>query len=643
MSALLALILFRGATLRRYLLWLLIGYGSAVALWRWLDPPLLAALVLELAAFSVVVARGREVRWSANRAAAVTAIVYACLIPTQIRVPIDGDEPFYLLATESIVHDGDIDLRNQYAGLAHSATGRLDLRPQIGDPVGPHGELYSRFEPFLPLLLIPGYVAGGLPGAVAILALFGMLLVRSTLRMLEDEGIDDATARQLFPLFAFAPPVISYAARIWPEVPGAFFLVEALRGVRERRTQRWVPAIAGLVLLKLRFVLIAVVLVGELLWRRRGRRRLPLLVAVLIGTPLALLWALKGSPLNIHTWNELLPSSPWRAYASGTFGLLLDGMSGLLVQAPVYLFGVFALSRWRSMPESFRRGCIAALPYLITLVPRAEWPGGWSPPLRYIVVFTPVLLLGTAALWQSWERSSSPEGSWLGRPFSRVFTGGGPAAAALASVWTFFLTVIVIDSPWRLFHIANGENAFGEFLSTLYRSDFSRLFPSFIRLNHAAVVGSLVLAAAFLLFGVMRFSIPRPLVIPLAAFALAVGFTAGKRPSDRVEFEDAHVVHEGGDLDPPYYTPVRFAYRGGWVLHPGESLSFLALSGVWRIDYLAPRDVTLDLGAGGRVILRATGERSYGSALLRIPSAGRTTLRCIAGDVVLDGMRRAPI
>src|SRR5437763_17028366 len=86
------------------------------------------------------------------------------------------------------------------------------------------------------------------------------ILVRSTIRLFEDEGISDATARQLFPLIAFGPPIVFYAARIWPEVPAAFCFVEAVRGVRQRRAVRWVAALLGLVLLKLRFGLIAMAL-----------------------------------------------------------------------------------------------------------------------------------------------------------------------------------------------------------------------------------------------------------------------------------------------------------------------------------------------------------------------------------------------
>ena len=63
----------------------------------------------------------------------------------------------------------------------------------------------------------------------------------------------------MFPFFAFAPAdPCSYAARIWPEVPAAFFFVEAVRGVRQRSPQRWIPTMFGMTLLKLRFILIAI-------------------------------------------------------------------------------------------------------------------------------------------------------------------------------------------------------------------------------------------------------------------------------------------------------------------------------------------------------------------------------------------------
>jgi len=119
----LPLVVFRGKTLWRYFAFEIAGDAYAFVLWRLFKPQdayfaTIAFAVLKLAAFCVALARATDVKWSATRAAIIAAIVYALVIPTQMRTPIDGDEPFYLLLTESIVHDHDLDLRNQYATLA---------------------------------------------------------------------------------------------------------------------------------------------------------------------------------------------------------------------------------------------------------------------------------------------------------------------------------------------------------------------------------------------------------------------------------------------------------------------------------------------------------------------------------------------
>lgn len=603
-------VLLRGRALRSWLAleagaWVVFGFLAA------LGRPLHVVVdsYLVLVAFGVLLTAGFwtfvagrppvELRWSATRAAIAVTLFYVVAVPLMLRTPIDGDEPFYLLITESLLHDGDLDLANQYGHLAHSATGRTDLVPQLGDPVGPHGERYSRHEVFLPLLMIPGRALGGLPGAIATIVLFAALLARSTVRLLEDEGIDDPTIRAVFPFIALGPPIVFYAARIWPEVPAAFCFVEAVRGVRQRRGWRWIPALLALVLLKLRFLLVAVVLVARALRTRRQ-----LFVALVIMTiPLLLAWFVSGSATNVHSLSELIPGSP-AAMVRGLFGLLLDGAAGILFQAPVYVFGVLALARWRDMPAGFRLGMGSTILYLLYLVPRAEWHGGWSPPLRYIVFLMPFLALGVAAMWK------------------RV----APAPIALAAAWTIALVVHGMAYPWRLFHIENGENPAGEMLSTIWHSDFSRLFPSFIRLNFAAIVASIVAVIVFFVFRSGRALHPALAVLLMAAF-----FVIGRRPGDRIEFEDAHVIHRGGQLYPYEFQVQRFLYPGGWIVHAGDSLSFLARGGPATLRYAAPARAMIQIGSRAYVLTpgRAT-------IAVMVPRGGRVELRCLSGEVNLD-------
>ncbi len=630
-SIVLGLLLFQWRLLVRWIgIEAVAGAIALLLLRQSLDADVYLLLVafcgLRLAAFATLLARSEEaeVRWSANRAALAALVLYLAVIPAMLRTPIDGDEPFYVLAAESILHDRDFDLANQYRDLRSSVSGRTDLTPQLGDPAGPRGEIYTRHPPLLPLLLIPGLVSAGLPGALAVIALFGALLIRSTLKLLEDEGITRATQRVIFPFFAFAPPVLFYSTRIWPEVPAAFLLVEALRGVRDRRLQRWLPAVVAMGLLKLRFALVGLPLV--LLGMRRDRRSIwrrggssfrqvalrALLVLAVVAVPMLVAWLIHGNPLNVHAARELFPWSP-KLYLIGMFGLLVDGSAGLLFQAPFYLLGLFAIARWKSMPESFRIGCTGALLYLFYLVPRSEWHGGWSPALRYIVIFTPVLALGAAVLLEQ-----AAVRRWL----------------PLIALWTATITIHGIAHPWRLFHIASGENVTGEMLSKLFASDFSRLFPSLIRVNEAAVIASIAIVVAFLVFRFFPVSVPAPLIVAALTGLIALGFVAGQEPGRIVQFEDAHVIHDGGDLYPEVFTVARFRFRGGWVVRSGNSMTFLARAGRSRLHYRSASASVIQIG-GRAMSLESTGGRDS-STEVELPLTGRVELRCLSGEVNLD-------
>ena len=629
----LPLLTLRGKWLWRYLAIDLATYAVAALAWGHVDhvPGYAAAVglvVFKVAVFSLFLAVATDVRWSANRAAIVSLLVYSLLIPAMSRAPIDGDEPFYLLVTESIVRDFDLDLANQYRDLSSSASGRLDLKPQPGDPVGANGAQYSRHEPLLPILMIPGYLFAGLPGALATIVIFAALLVRSTMRLLEDEGVDEASTRAVFPFFAFGPPIVFYAARIWPEVPAAFFFVEAIRGVRQQRPKRWVPALLFLSLIKLRFVLVAIPLVVKGVAKSR---RHAVMAAAIVAVPLLVLWMITGSATNVHTIRDLVaPSAGGPLH--GTFGLVLDGAAGIAFQAPFYLLAVFALVRWRELPAAARLGLIASLPYLILLVPRSEWHGGWSPPLRYIVFLMPVLALCVASLMSS--RASARDLGGRGREMP-VFS----ATLGILALFTMGLVTHGVSWPWRLFHIANGENVPGETLSRLYGTDFSRLFPSFIRLNHAAIVTSVVLVIAIILFARWRerhrvIAIPASFLIAGFSMILAAWFLAGQQPGDRVEFEDAHVTRDGGELFPHQFTVARFAHRGGWILHEGQSLSFLVRPGAATLHYASGAPSTIQIGKSLYHLPAASA--GYRTVRVRIATPARVVLRCVRGSVNLD-------
>ena len=86
---------------------------------------------------------------------------------------ISGDEPFYLLTTQSLLADGDFDLTNQYDSKSYESffdhPGGL-WRQSVPQP---DGNLLSPHNPGLSFLVIPGFGLGGLAGAQIQLMVLG--------------------------------------------------------------------------------------------------------------------------------------------------------------------------------------------------------------------------------------------------------------------------------------------------------------------------------------------------------------------------------------------------------------------------------------------------------------------------------------
>jgi len=624
--------LLEGPSRRRFI-WLdVVSYAfflAAIAVLRLLplslDWNVLFAIALALKliwiVFSCYLAEEEgTLRWSASKAALIAGGLYLILVPYGLQWPLDGDEPYYLLQADSILRDHDLDLTNQFR-TAGALTGRGDLGPQVGDPLGPAGELYSRHEPFLAILLLPGTWLGGKLGAALTIALFGCLLIRSTLRFLEEEGISRRTMVIAFGFVAFGPPILFYATRIWPEVPGAWFFVEAVRGLRSRRPVRFFPFLLALGLLKLRFLLAAAVLLVMFVWRYR-RWRPAVLAAILLLVPMGLVWWITGNPLNVHSSQELALQEPLK-YVRGLAGSILDGGHGILFQAPFYFLAALGLAFIGRMPEGYRAGLGGTTLYLLLLIPREEWHGGWAPPLRYLVMLMPVLALGAAAVLDRWARP--------------------PLLVVVMAVVTAARMIHGIAFPWRLFHIADGQNAFGEWLSLHQGSDFSRLFPSFVRLNRAALIAGAILVMVMLMMVVFsrvswRPRILMPVSVALMCVAIVLLVGAGRKPGPVVEFEDAHVEHMGGALYPEQWTVARFRFRGGWALAPGDKLTFKAREGRSVLHYFSTTGALLEV-ASDELVLPVTLGWTAVPVTLDDVDPERFTIECISGTAVLDRLQ----
>jgi hypothetical protein len=143
-----------------------------------------------------------------------------------------GDEPHYLLAAESIVEDGDVDVRDEYAERAYSDFYPYELRRHGRMTEGrlnePHGIGF-------PLLIAPAYALAGAKGVelflAAIAALAVALAYRLALRVAPDPWALGAAVA-----VGLSPPFLAYGSAVYPELAaGAALAGAALLALRLRQ------------------------------------------------------------------------------------------------------------------------------------------------------------------------------------------------------------------------------------------------------------------------------------------------------------------------------------------------------------------------------------------------------------------------
>jgi hypothetical protein len=157
-----------------------------------------------------------------------------------------GDEPHYLLAAESLVEDGDVNVRDEFARRRYADFYPYDLdphgRPTAGRLNEPHGVGF-------PALIAPAYALGGATGVELFLAAIAGLAValayRLALRVVPDPWALGAAA-----VVGLSPPFLAYGTGVYPELcAGAALVGAALLALRLDSRPRPVEAAACFTLL----------------------------------------------------------------------------------------------------------------------------------------------------------------------------------------------------------------------------------------------------------------------------------------------------------------------------------------------------------------------------------------------------------
>lgn len=337
-----------------------------------------------------------------------------------------ADEPYYLLTAWSLATDGDLDIADDLADEDFRPFHEIPLNPQT-IPLDEQGREVSPHDPLLPLLLAPAMALSpdwGWVAAKAVLALLaGVLAALTTWLAIRRADVRPWVAATVVGLLGAGMPLAAYGTQVYPELPAALAVAIAVAaGTSTRRPTAGAVvaalAVVALPWLSVKYVPVAAVLalvLGVRLWRD-GRTRLVLgaagaLAVAGVGYLLAHQvlyggWTVYAAGDHFVDTGELSvvgtrPNLPGRARR--VVGLLVDRDFGIAAWTPLWLLGPAAVGAlWRRRPalRGLLLGPLAAGWLVATFV--ALTMHGWWSPGRQVVVVLPLLAIAVAVLVDRW-------------------------------------------------------------------------------------------------------------------------------------------------------------------------------------------------------------------------------------------------
>ena len=382
---------------------------------------------------------------------------------------VTGDEPFYLLTTQSLSSDADLDLRDEYAGHEERAfwDGTIPLWKQM-EPA-PDGRLLAPHDPGLSLLVLPAYEVGGLRGVQRFLVVLWAAAMACAAVLARQAGAPAWAALAAAVAVGAGAPGVVYASQVYPEGPAALCVALGLLvatspnapGARARPLLL-AAVLVALAWLGVKYAPVGAVVAATWAWRFRADRRALALAAGVAGLAAAhfawwhltvfggltpygtnVVWSGEGTATILGRHLEI----GGRAYRLQ--GLFLDARFGLFRWLPAALLAVAAVPR-RRRPAAAGGGSPAPHALVIAVcVLTGTFVSitmmGWWFPGRMLVAGLPSLAvlvaLGaarvprTAAVLGAWSLTIGAAVAWAART-GRVrlavdpFSLGAPLAPA---------------------------------------------------------------------------------------------------------------------------------------------------------------------------------------------------------------------
>lgn len=358
---------------------------------------------------------GTRTRW-ALAVFAICVVVYVLMLLLIPRfygtTTADGDEPSYLLMTQSLINDGDLFLENNSNPATYGKYYEREITFWPWVP-GRGGNLVSTHPAFLSLVILPGFWLFGYPGAaLTMIVLFGIAAALTF--AVADRFVTRKIAFGVTLFFFLTYPLLFYSRKVYPDTAVAFALSLGVWSAwRLRETKKPVYAAvgglsAGMVsLLHPKYFAISLslallmILVTRKDWRMYAWWLLPAVacLALLVG----LTYMAYGTSL-LRGLTATAGGSVVTGYSSGhegwgVLGLFLDRSAGLFLFAPLFLLFPVGLSLQSKRSEwtrwwLFFPVCVGAQAVVAGMF--QYWNGGFAMIPRYTISLAPVLIIPVA-------------------------------------------------------------------------------------------------------------------------------------------------------------------------------------------------------------------------------------------------------
>lgn len=410
---------------------------------------------------------------------------------------ITGDEPHYLIMTHSLIHDGDLNLANNYANKDYFNFFKYSIDPHTTTNIYDGRKLaYSIHEPGLSFVLLPGYLLAGVFGAVITMNIFAALITVNLFLLFLGIGVPRDKSLKLSVLLSFIAPVSLYAQQLFPEILAALIILYSFRKINEGpgdnplNYARIIIPMAAILWLNVRYIPVFTGLFIYLVFRSKHK----FINWLTIILPLVISYAgLRGYMLNYYG-NPSFAAT--KGYGSNVFSwirvdlllnnsmkFLFDREIGLFIYAPVlmlFLLGTAMLLRKYSRTAIFAL-MIVISEYVLITVNGLGGNGGWAPPARYMVCITP--LLSVMAGYAYSECKS--------KPFQKYWD--------ILLAYSLIVSAIMLSNPVLQYNQLKGNNIMvkkllGESASNI----FNYIIPTFFNTSVYNIISATILLIAVL-------------------------------------------------------------------------------------------------------------------------------------------------